>query len=44
MGHPFREVGILRGYQSAIVCLSEVAEMIEAILQLDVDRGRWVPA
>jgi hypothetical protein len=44
MGHPFRAIRILRGYQSAIVCPSKVTEMIEAILKLDVDRGRWVAA
>jgi hypothetical protein len=42
MGHPFLVVRIFRDYQSTIVCHSEVAEMIEAFLELDVDRGRWI--
>jgi hypothetical protein len=44
MGHPFLVVRIFGGYQNAIVCPSKVAEMIEAFLKLDVDRGRWIVA
>jgi hypothetical protein len=44
MGHSFLLVRMFRGYQIAIVRHSKVAEMIEAILKLDIDRGRWVAA
>lgn len=44
MGQPFLVIPIFRACQSAVVCPSKVAEMIEAFLKLDVDRGRWIVA
>jgi hypothetical protein len=44
MGHPFLVVSNVPRLPERIICPSKVAEMIEAILKLDVDWGRCVAA